>query len=102
MANNYDQSMASINAGSAKPARPMLRIERVVFWFMVLTALPALGYHYGFEAGFEKARAVPAKCADRSPEGKALSGVAHDEKNNVTFCTYIQSTYGRGKWQGRV
>lgn len=73
-------------------------MNKIVFWFVVLTALPALVWHYGFEAGFEKGRSTPAKCSDRSPEGKVLSGVDYDADTNKTVCTYVRDVYGRGKW----
>lgn len=80
-------------------AKPMLNVNRLVFWVTVLLAVPALAYHYGFEAGFEKARSMPAKCLNLSPEGKALSGVQFDAESNQTYCYYIRSTYGKGKWR---
>lgn len=84
--------------GPGRVAKPRIRIDALLFWFVVLTSLPALGYHYGFEEGFEKGRSTPAKCPDHSADGKRLSNVAYAEGSKQTTCTYIRGVYGRGKW----
>ena len=37
-------------------AKPSLKIDAMVFWFVVLTALPVLGWHFGYTTGFEDGR----------------------------------------------
>jgi hypothetical protein len=59
------------------------------------------GYDRGFNAGFGKHLIAPWVCPDRSPEGKALSSTSFNPRTNVTHCTYIRETYGKGRWVGQ-
>lgn len=102
MANKYDQSAASISAGSARTARPSVRVDAVVFWTTVLAIAALVIYQTGYDHGFEAARVHPAACKDYSPEGKKLSSVQHDASKNITTCTYIRDVYGRGKWVQKI
>ena len=83
-------------------AKPRISVEAVAFWFVVLTALPALGYHYGYTTGFEDGRNTPARCPDRNHEGKQLSSIGYSDASKQTVCTYVRDVYGRGKWIERI
>ena len=83
-------------------AKPAFKVDLLVFIVVALSFLVGLAYQYGFDNGFEKARTHPAKCPDHSVDGKKLSSLRHDSVNNVTHCTYIRDTYGRGTWGAKA